>query len=155
PELDEGILFVGRRDRVRWLLAALLAMPFAGGCSRAYYRRQADRQSYAAIDERNCDPRWALPRIDVEPAPESRLADPYDPDRPPMPPDDPTAHTYMHCAYGMRGYRKWHRNGDAPSIEDQAWLSSLPLGPEGALPLTPVSAVEVGLLNSREYQNQM
>ena len=58
---------------------------FAVGCSRAHYRRQADLESYSAIAERNQCPAWSLPRIDITPAPTSRLADPYAPDRPPIP----------------------------------------------------------------------
>ena len=48
-----------------------------------------------------------MPSALIEPPPESRLFDPYNPDRPPLPPDDPAAHTYMHRANGMKGYRKW------------------------------------------------
>src|SRR2546425_175779 len=95
------------------ILAALMA-----GCSRGYYRRQADKETYEAIAQRNNDPRWAVPRIEVNPPPESRLHDPADPDHPPMPPDDPAANRYMRCVNGMRGYRRWHKDGDAPWIED-------------------------------------
>ncbi|HMC65968.1 MAG TPA: TolC family protein [Gemmataceae bacterium] len=135
------------------LLLVLLLAGLLGGCTRAFYRRQADREAYSAIEERNDDPRWALPRIAVDPPPESRLHDAFNPDRPPMPPDDPAAHEYMHRVNGIRGYRKWHKDGDAPWIEDPQWLESLPLGPNGTLPLTPERAVELGLLHSREYQN--
>src|SRR5262249_55047217 len=135
------------------LLLVLLLAGLLGGCTRAFYRRQADRETYSAIEERNDDSRWALPRIAVDPPPESRLHDPFNPDRPPMPPDDPAAHEYMHRVNGIRGYRKWHKDGDAPWIEDPQWLEALPLGADGTLHLTPERAIEVGLLHSREYQN--
>jgi outer membrane protein TolC len=139
---------------MRWLVLIVLAL-LADGCSRAFYRRQADKESYHAIDERNHDPRWAVPRIALDTPPQSRLHDPFNPDHPPMPPDDPAAHRYMHCANGLRGYLHWHKDGDAPWIEDPEWLNSLSLTPDGVLVLTPERAVEVGLLDSRTYQQQL
>src|SRR5438876_8923263 len=132
---------------------ALLAL--AAGCSRAYYRRAADRDSYRAIAERNNCPTWELPRIGIDPAPQSRLFDPYDPDRPPLPPDDPAAHSYMHCANGIRGSKHWHDDGDAPSVEPPGWRGALPINQDGVLMLTPDRSVELALLNSREYQSTL
>src|SRR5438445_1163463 len=147
-----GAEFAGVRMR---LLVALVLGSFLCGCSRAYYRRYADRETYQAIDERDHDPRWAVPRISVEPSPESRLYDPFNPDRPPLPPDDPAAHRYMHRVNGIRGYRRWHKDGDAPWIEDPAWRDSLQLREDGVLVLTPDRAIELGLLQSREYQTAL
>lgn len=138
------------RVRCLFLLVVLL-----GGCSRSFYRTAADREAYGAINERNCDPRWALPHIDVYPPPGSRLYDPFDPDHPPLPPDDPAAFRYMKCANGIRGYRHWHKDGDAPWIEDPDWRNSLPLSDQGVLDLTPERAVGLGLLNSPAYQIQL
>lgn len=127
----------------------------AAGCSRSFYRRAADRDSYSAIAERNRCPAWRLPRIGIDPAPSSRLADPYNPDRPPMPPDDPCAHVYMHRPNGMFGSKHWHDDGDAPSVEPPCWRDALPLDADGVLILTPDRAVALGLLNSREYQTAL
>ncbi len=138
------------RVRGLFLLVVLL-----GGCSRGFYRTAADRETYGAINERNCDPRWALPRIGVYPAPGSRLYDPFNPDHPPLPPDDPAAFRYMKCANGIRGYRHWHKDGDAPWVEDPGWHNSLPLSDKGVLDLTPQRAVGLGLLNSPDYQIQL
>jgi outer membrane protein TolC len=136
---------------MRLLLLCALALSVCG-CTRAFYRRWADRQTYGAIDERDHDPRWWDPHVSVIPPPASRLFDPFNPDRPPLPPDDPAAHRYMHRANGMRGYRYWHKNGDAPWIIDPNWRNFLPLDDNGVLVLTPERAVEQGLLHSREYQ---
>jgi outer membrane protein TolC len=133
-----------------FVLACLLS-----GCTRAFYREQADRQVYRVIEERNGDPRWALPRITVNTPPESRLFDPFDPNHEPMPPDDPAADEYMRCVFGMRGYRKWHRDGDAPWIEDPDWKKYLELDKNGVLVLTPEKAVGLGILNSFQYQTQL
>jgi outer membrane protein TolC len=126
-----------------------------GGCSRAFWRNWADRDTYAATEERDKDPRWALPRISIDTSPKSRLYDPYDPNYPAMPPDDPAADQYMRRVFGMRGSKIWHRNGDAPWIEDPSWRAFLPLNSEGKLVLSPDGSVELGLLNSREYQTQL
>jgi outer membrane protein TolC len=125
------------------------------GCTRAYYRRSADRDVYSATDERNHDPRWAVPRISIDTPPESRLHDPFNPDRPPLPPDDPAAYRYMEWADGHRGSRRWHKNGDAPWIEDPSWYNSLKLSDAGVLMLDPDYAIALGLLHSRDYQTQL
>ncbi|HEY1377174.1 MAG TPA: hypothetical protein VGF55_10295 [Gemmataceae bacterium] len=136
--------------------AAVVALvAFVAGCSRGYYRRAADRDSYGAIAERNACPAWSLPRIDIDPAPLSRLADPYNRDRPPMPPDDPAAHYYMHHPDGQRGSKHWHDDGDAPTVEPPGWRAALPLNADGVLVLTPDRAVAIALLDSREYQTAL
>jgi outer membrane protein TolC len=137
------------------VLVVCVLMCLVSGCSRAFYRLRADRDTYSAINERDHDPRWDLPRISIDTPPESRLHDPFNPDRPPIPPDDPAAHRYMHLANGMKGFRGWHRYGDAPWIEDPNWLNSLPLSEDGILQLTPERSVELGLLQSRDYQTQL
>jgi outer membrane protein TolC len=139
---------------MRVLVMIVLAC-LVGGCSRAYYRNSADKETYHAVEQRDHDPRWDLPRVSIQPAPQSRLYDPYDPDHPPLPPDDPAAHRYMKYADGHRGYPRWHKDGDAPYIEDPEWRNSLPLSEDGVLALTPERAVELGVLNSREYQTQL
>jgi len=134
----------------RWFVLMLLGL--AIGCGRAWYRRDADRETYAALEERNYDPQWHVPYFSLNPNPESRLYDPYDPDFPPMPPDDPAAYQYMLRVNGMRNYRRWHKDGDAPSVEDPAWRSFLPLDDKGTLVLSKERAVELAWLNSRDYQ---
>src|SRR5262249_21283682 len=75
---------------VCWLLfvAVLAAL---GGCTRHFFRRAADREVNAVLDEKDrCVP--AIDKIEqfhVYPDPLARFANPANPDRPPMPPDDP------------------------------------------------------------------
>jgi outer membrane protein TolC len=125
------------------------------GCSRAYYRRSADCETYSILKQKTKDPRWAVPSTSIDPKPTSRLFDPNVPDCPPMPPDDPAAHQYMHCVDGMKGYGRWHDNGDSPSVESSQWRSYLPTSKDGTVLLTPDGAVELGVLNSRDYQQQL
>ncbi len=137
------------------LLTLLMVGALLPGCSRAFYRLSADKETYGAVAERLDNPQWDLPRIALDPSPESRLFDPYDPDHPPMPPDDPAAHRYMVVADGRPGYRKWHKDGDAPWIESPYWKEFLKLSDEGELELNPDRAIDLGLLNSREYQTAL
>src|SRR5262249_26313494 len=136
-------------------LTLLVLAILAFGCTRSYYRTSADRETYGAIQERNQDPAWTLPRTSIDTPPESRLHDSSSPDFPPIPPDDSAAHRYMHCANGIPGYRKWHKDGDIPFIENPAWRESLSLDKDGILQLTPDKAVELGLLHSRGYQTAL
>src|SRR3990172_167392 len=50
---------------------------------------------------------------------------PYDPVRPPMPPDDPESHELMHCVYGKKGWSKWHENGELSGLENPTWQQCL------------------------------
>jgi hypothetical protein len=54
----------------------------------------ADSEVYALIDEKAVLERDGLVRR-LEVDPRSRMFDPFNPDRPPMPEDDPAAHRYM------------------------------------------------------------
>src|SRR5213593_4194973 len=95
----------------------LLAAVLLAGCTRSYYRRAADRETYPIIVERIKLPEYDIGRIGLEPAPESRLFDPYRPDRPPKPPDDPVAAEFMARPNGRRGARGWEKDGVLDQIE--------------------------------------
>jgi hypothetical protein len=109
------------------LLCVCIVLP---GCSRGFWRKQADVDTYNIINERITDPRWQLPRMDIQPDPRSRFYYPYDPDVGPLPPDDPHAHAYMHWADGKGGYKSWHKLGQEFSVENPHWLAPFGLSPE-------------------------
>jgi len=127
------------------------------------YRLRADQQSYQILAQKINDPRWDVPDLDITPDPRSRFYDPYDPDFPPLPPDDPAAHEYMHCVDRKLGWRHWHGFGQTGHVENPEW--PIFLGGEamttssGSLPeMDKVSldrAIELGLIHSREYQEQL
>jgi hypothetical protein len=154
------------------------------GCSRMFWRTQADFDTYNQLLQKTQDPRWDLPRVTVDPDPRSRFYDPFDPDVTPLPPDDPAAHQYMHWVDGMRGYKNWHKFGDAPTIESPYWADEIPLQPDYAhaswespgkpLPedvasgavvdphmvptienLTLEQAIELSAIHNRDYQFQI
>ncbi|MCI0641753.1 MAG: TolC family protein [Gemmataceae bacterium] len=125
------------------------------GCTRAHYRNSADRETYPIIAERQVLPAYDIGRMLLEPPPESRLYDPYNPDRPPKPPDDPVAAMYMARPGGMKGAHIWERDGLAGSIEPDGWKLALDLDKNGVLRLDQNKAVEIALLDSREYQDAL
>lgn len=136
--------------RISLILSALLL----SSCTRTFYREQADDETYGAIRERDADPRWALNQIDILPPPGSRLHDPYDPDFPPMPPDDAAAGEYLLRADGKRGWKHWWDHGTVPSVELSEWQSALPLT-DGKLILAPEVIMQQAQLNGREYRTQI
>ena len=105
-------------------LAALLALP---GCSKSFWRHNADAEAYGLALEKAQDPRWAPPRLDVIPDPRSRFFDPAHPDCEPVPPDDPAANVYMNRMgdFGrIAGDDDWHEEyGYTPFVENPLWLA--------------------------------
>ncbi|MCS7047586.1 MAG: hypothetical protein NZO58_14610, partial [Gemmataceae bacterium] len=61
------------------------------GCTRRFYRNQADREVAAILGEKNVIPNAIIENYHPYPDDRARFADPTNPDRPPMPPDDPYA----------------------------------------------------------------
>lgn len=156
-----------------WLNVGLL-LATTGGCSRPFWRTQADFDTYNLLMEKSADDRWDVPRLTLEPDPRSRIYDPYDPDLEPLPPDDESAHVYMHWVDGMQGYKSWHRFGEAMNVENPQWMAQFETAPrdygidwlegdrdpdERTSCLVPTirnmtleQAVELANIHSREYQ---
>jgi Outer membrane efflux protein len=79
--------------RTRWrfgrlVVISLLLIGSQSGCGREFYREWANQDVTEAIYEKSRDPRYRLEVFSIEPPAMARFADPYDPDRPPAPPDD-------------------------------------------------------------------
>jgi hypothetical protein len=140
----------------RWVccLAVLAAMLLGTGCNRAFYRRKADADAYSLLREKTNHPHWPLERVSLDIDPSSRMFDPFNPDRPPMPPDDPVSHQFMHYVDGKKGYPRWHANGDTPFAENPHWKEYLPLNEDGVLTLNSSDAVRMALIHSSDYQSQ-
>ena len=151
------------RHGIAWLLLGALGFSSLSGCSRQFWRKQADKDSYNAIAERMTDPHWQLPRMELTPDPRSRFFDPYDPDKAPLPPDDPAAHEFMHCVNGRKGYKNWHKLGTSLAIENPQWLDPYGIQVSGADPvldhskvklekLTMPNLMDLAYIHSRDYQ---
>ena len=145
-------------------LSALLS-----GCSTTFWRRQADRDAYQAVQQKLVDERWVVPRVDITPDPQSRFFDPFDPDHSPLPPDDAAANVMMQNVDGWSGYEGWYKFGNRLSVENPQWLAAYGITPDmidpetgaysGDLPifedLKLSDTLELSLIHSREYQSQL
>ncbi len=129
------------------------------GCGRTHYRRQADAEAYAIVEQKYTDPRWHIDDYSIEIDPRSRYFDPYDVDKPPMPVDDPASHTYMLCVNGMKGWKKWHDFGQRMELENPSWRDGLtevaPMNEQGEIVLNLDSALALAYVHSPSYQNQL
>lgn len=76
------------RGLARMATLALVALASQAGCGREFFREWANQDASEAVFEKSRDPRWRLDLFSVDPPALARYADPYDPDRPPAPPDD-------------------------------------------------------------------
>jgi len=123
------------------------------------YVSKADREVECLVEEASSDPRWALPCFTIAQDPRSRYFDPYDEIRPPMPPDDPASHQYMHCIDGKKGWPRWDKNGCRPELENPHWRQRLGEYAEGTeegeVELSLDSAMQVALINSPELRTQL
>src|SRR6266849_5820204 len=63
----------------------------AGGCTRPFFRQQADEEVSEVLAQKDQYPDWKIDNWHVYPDPRARFSDPSDPDHPPKPPDDPAA----------------------------------------------------------------
>ena len=117
------------RHRMGFVVLAVVGTLLGSGCSRPFWRSQADFDTYNLLQKKQMDPRWSLPRTTVDADPRSRFYDPFDPDCAPLPPDDPAASQYMNAVHGMRGYKSWHEFGESMSVENPAWLANFGLAP--------------------------
>lgn len=120
--------------------------------TKRQYRAQADCESYALIEDKTQAPLWWTPPFSIDAPPESRNYDPYDPECGPLPPDDPAAYQVMLHPGRQDGSKHWQEHGMAGRIEDSSWRQYLSLNGDNQLELNSQRAVELGLVNSREYQ---
>ena len=87
---------------------AVIAVSAASGCNRFQYRQAADAEVACLVEEKSNDSRWAQePDFTVDMDPRSRFHEPYQQEEPPMPPDDPASHEFMHCIDGKTGWKHW------------------------------------------------
>ncbi|QDV83469.1 hypothetical protein TBK1r_24100 [Stieleria magnilauensis] len=136
-------------------LAALTGLS-AIGCHRQYYRKQADQEVACLLQEKTSHlARRPNADLGIDVDRRSRMYNPFDLDFQPMPMDDPASHRYMQCVDGRRGYPMWDAAGFTNSVENPDWYQFLPLDKDGVLVLNADTAVQIALLHSTEYQQQL
>lgn len=125
------------------------------GCSRSFYRQQADNEAYCIIDHKAACSDGEPGSYSIAVDPRSRMYDPHDPDCEPMPPDDPTSNKLMQCVDCKKGSKCWKCLPKTPFVENPAWLEYLPRNEDGEVVLNSQSTVEMALLQSPFYQRQL
>jgi len=158
-----------------FVLALVGLLAGIDGCTRVFYRRQADNEVNDILAEKDRYPQWKIEQYHVYADPRARFADPTNPDRPPMPPDDEAAWKLNpHPQYPGRsgvgtvegtGYLEMIKTWDDQNrTERTVGPSDSRVGPvqtyfdehlsaaqKGFL-LKLDQAVELGVVNSRDYQ---
>jgi Outer membrane efflux protein len=74
-----------------WAASLLGVIAGMSGCTRNFYRQAADREVNDILAEKDKYPQWKIEQWHVYADKRARFADPTNPDRPPMPPDDEAA----------------------------------------------------------------
>lgn len=143
-----------KRSLLFLLIFVLLICLYSIGCSRPFYRQQADSEVYHLINAAPKDQRWELEDYTIDPKPQARFFDPHHPDCEPMPPDDPKAHRMMHSVYGMDN-ADWDSLGNTANVENPYWKQYLSSDEQGNLVLDRESAFQLALIHSPEYQTAL
>jgi hypothetical protein len=145
----------------RRLFSAVALVTLLGtisGCSREWYREQADEDAAQLIDEKSYA-RWEVPYHGIDMDSRSRYFDAWDRVRPPMPEDDPESHRLMHHVDGMEGWDQWHDNGDIINLENPDWESQLAeyveINENGEIKLSLEDAVRLALIHDPGYQSNV
>jgi hypothetical protein len=136
-------------------LAVAATATLSAGCTRAKYRTKTNNEAYYLIDQKIAESGEPTAPYRIEVNPRSRFFDPFNPDRPPMPEDDPVANQYMRMVDGKRGYPLWEANGRTNTAENPQWWTFLPLDERGVLVLNLDDAVRTALLHSPAYQQNL
>lgn len=152
---------MGSLCRITAIVFVLLAQLLAPGCSREAFRRRADFDAYHLIDEKGVDTRWQSSDFSIDADPLSRFYDPFCPNHPPMPADDPGAEYVAptpqrpDCIEGpLEGVEYLHLLPTIEVSEQDPQYDPLLHSSESLRLLTPDSAYQVGLVNSRDYQDR-
>lgn len=144
--------------RLVWAAMALMALAPAG-CTRTRYRLNADREVFNLVRQKSNDPRWAHPNFNPYVNPRSRYFDPANPDREPMPQDDPASYQYMRYVDGKRAWKHWLDNGVERRLESPVWQERLgeyvQYTPTGEVKLDLNTSVALAYTNSPDWQEQL
>ncbi|MCS7168203.1 MAG: hypothetical protein RMI91_04715 [Gemmatales bacterium] len=167
----------------RWCGLVAVVVMMVSGCTREFFRRRADHDVREILQEKEAVSEGRLANYFVYPHPLARFADPTDPNFPPMPPDDPAAWSlaprpqrpkavaYIEGDGYLQLLEQWDRENRQRlglPLRTRRWVLPryAPITPpdSGASPgssqadegyiITLEQAVELGMLNSREFQSR-
>ncbi len=132
-----------------------MALLANAACTRTFYRHQADREAYCALDQKAIPANSVPGEFRVAVDPRSRMFDPFDPDVEPMPPDDPASSRYLQCVDGKRGSSDWSNLPKTDFVDNPNWQAHLPRDEKGEVTIDQQGAVELALIHSPRYQSQL
>ena len=161
PKGSQCISIQNPKSKIQNCLALLsFLLLVSTGCTRTFWRGRADREVAYLVAEKSNNPRWALPAgFNLNMDPRSRYYDPTNPDHPPLPPDDPYSHVYMHRVDGKRAAPWWHINGELPQLPNPGWRQRLAeyceMTPEGAIKLDMPGAVALSYIHQPLHRTQL
>ncbi len=145
-----------------WTVCLILVATsvLAPGCSRQRHRLAADKQTYDLVAEKAAvNPKWDTGPWNVYGDPRSRYFDNCDPDRPPMPPDDPCSHLFMRDVAGMKGWKHWNDFGSRSQVDNPRWREQLTeyarFNEHDEVVLDLDSALQLALIHSPSYWTQL
>lgn len=142
-----------RAALLAFFAVALITSTF--GCTRRHYRRQADQEVNCIIDNKAKAVGSNPGEFRINADPRSRMYDANNPDCPPMPPDDPVSHQLMKCVDCKPGSPCWNHMGKTPYADNPSWEDYLPRDEEGNVVLDLTGAVQLALIESTTYQEQL
>lgn len=148
-----GVSAVSRRIAAAAVLLA--ATVLLSGCTRAYYRLQADAEVNAIIDDKLAAAGLEPGKFRIDVDPRSRMYDANAPDCPPMPPDDPVSHELLCCVDCKPGSPCLIHAPKTPFTENPQWQDYLPRDDASRVVLDLPGAVELALVESPNYQQQL
>lgn len=158
-----------------WLALLVAFSLLAGsGCTRRFFRQRADKEVDALLREKDVYDPWKIDQYHVEPDPRARFSSSGNPDRPPMPPDDSAAtslapnpqrppKTGIELEEGqvyldlLADWDQENRTADTTTPPPPKPLANDPFVSRSqpkAFRLKLEQAVELGLINSREFQDR-
>ena len=100
------------------VLCLVMAALGQAGCGREFFREWANQDVSEVIFEKSRDPRFRIDLFSIDPPAMSRYADPYDPDRPPAPPDD-------YATQALSPVPQWPDNRLIVPLEGSGYLEML------------------------------
>ncbi|MHB0956066.1 MAG: TolC family protein [Pirellulaceae bacterium] len=138
----------------------LVSIVVLSGCTRRRYRLAADAQSYDLVAEKGAMNRqWDPGPWSVYGDPRSRYFDECDPDRPPMPPDDPCSHVFMREVDGMKGWKHWDEFGSRSQLDNSKWREQLVeyarFNEKDEVILDLDSSLQLAVIHSSNYWTQL
>ena len=142
-------------------LASLLGLVLFAGCTRAAVSPGGRLAVVRPGREKAAmNPRWDTGPWNVYGDPRSRFFDECDPDKPPMPPDDPCSHVFMREIDGMKASKHWDDFGIARHAGQLEVAASRWSSTRSSIRTTKSfsdldSSLQIALVNSSSYWTQL